>query len=407
MAWEDLHRLTNDTEDVRIEAVISLGYAFQNVPDKKQSWEDLVKLTDDWEQSIRAQANHLLGKISIFKASQAKSEDDYRKELEIAIEFFGKATEEADWRFNPSQFCLPFYYSFYAIVFKKEDAEVDIYLEAANDAIEYSMNKRLLFEALQNLSNAQKEIQKLESMDLESKKSELNFYRKYCESAEELMRDTEEKTPFAVATMRKGLPILDRKLKSLLEEIQEKAKTACQESKGTETEEIACAVSREVQKWEMGTEEEMVQKIENLIFILKSKIANSPENKFIFDKIEEIRHERNITKQYETVALIIGAIPSQVSSEKPKIREELVITTGVQIAGTGAQHVVTIPLQDISYSELLDDLGKIKGKGGIKFSDIPGKLAEKLKGCLGKNEKDHILEEGYLEISTESIPFEK
>ena len=88
-------------------------------------------------------------------------------------------------------------------------------------------------------------------------KSELNFYRKYCDHAAELMKYTDEKAPFATEVLRKGLPILDRNLKELLEEIQEKAKTVCQASQGTATQEIACTVNREIQKWEIGNQEEM------------------------------------------------------------------------------------------------------------------------------------------------------
>lgn len=56
------------------------------------------------------------------------------------------------------------------------------------------------------------------------------------------MRDTEEAAPFASMAIKKGLPILDRKLKSLIEEVQEKAKTACQISQGALTQEIASDV---------------------------------------------------------------------------------------------------------------------------------------------------------------------
>ena len=136
---------------------------------------------------------------------------------------------------NPSQFCLPFYRSFHTIIFKKQEAkeEVNKYLAEAKAAIKGSKSKELLFEAVENLANALKEVQNLENLDLEAKKGELNFYRKYCDRAAELMRDTEETAPFATIAMRKGLPILDRNLKELLEEIQEKAKIACKESKGT------------------------------------------------------------------------------------------------------------------------------------------------------------------------------
>ena len=122
-------------------------------------------------------------------------------------------------------------------------------------------------------------------------KDELNFYRKYCDHAAELMKGTDEKAPFATEVLRKGLPILDRNLKELLEEIQEKAKTACQVSQGTTTEEIACAVKKEVQKWEIGSQEEMERYIENLIFSLKSKIPNVPENKEIYARIEALKNE--------------------------------------------------------------------------------------------------------------------
>ena len=92
-------------------------------------------------------------------------------------------------------------------------------------------------------------------MILRFNKSEIDCYRKYFDRVEELMRDVEESAPFATKTVIKGLPIFDRKLNSLLEEIREKAKTACQVSQGTPTQEIACAVSREVQKWEIGSQE--------------------------------------------------------------------------------------------------------------------------------------------------------
>ena len=42
--------------------------------------------------NVIAYANHSLGKVSIFKASQAEKEQDYKRELEKSIEFFEKAS---------------------------------------------------------------------------------------------------------------------------------------------------------------------------------------------------------------------------------------------------------------------------------------------------------------------------
>jgi len=321
-AWNDLHRLTTDeNEDVRRSAAWALGYAFSQIPDKRKVWNDLHRMTND-EKQIRCYANYSLGKISIFKASLAEKEEDYKIELEKAIEFFEKASQESPDKFsNPSRFCLPFYRSFHTIIFKDQEAkeEMDKYLEVAKKAIEGSKSKEILFEAVENLANALKEVQNLENVDLEAKKSELNFYRQYCYRAAELMRYTEETAPFATITIKKGLPILDRNLKELLEEIQRKAKIACKESKGTAVEDIACGISKEVQKWEISNPEEMARLIEKIIFALKTKIPNIPENKFIYDRIESLKNEKDVTKQYNTLDTIIPLIPQVITNNTQNI----------------------------------------------------------------------------------------
>ncbi|AKB51264.1 phosphorylase [Methanosarcina barkeri str. Wiesmoor] len=80
------------------------------------------------------------------------------------------------------------------------------------------------------------------------------------------MKCTDEKAPFATEVLRKGLPILDRNLKKLIEEIQEKARATYKESVGTEVEETARAVCMEVQKWVIGSQEEMTQKVEDIAY---------------------------------------------------------------------------------------------------------------------------------------------
>jgi hypothetical protein len=113
----------------------------------------------------------------------------------------------------------------------------------------------------------------LGNLDLLGMKGELNLYRKYCDHAAELMKDISKKSPFATEVLRKGLPILDRNLKELLVKIQQKAKIACKESIGTPTEEIACAVKGEIQKWEIGNQEEMSWYVNNLVGVLLRKLS--------------------------------------------------------------------------------------------------------------------------------------
>ncbi|MFZ2497408.1 HEAT repeat domain-containing protein [Methanosarcina sp.] len=240
-AWNVLHRLTYDKDrSVRSSAARVLGSAFSHIEDKHQAWKDLHRLTKDGYNWVRANSNHSLGRVSIFKASQSENEEEYKRELETAIVFFEKATKESPDKWsNPSQFCLPFYRSYHTIVFKKQGAkeEVDIYLIEAKDAVRGSKSKELLFETVENLANALKEVQNLESLDLEAKKDELNFFRQYCDRAAELMRNTEEIAPYATAVMRKGLHILDRNLKEILE-IQKKTEVIREQTRGTQFEKL-------------------------------------------------------------------------------------------------------------------------------------------------------------------------
>jgi hypothetical protein len=323
-AGEDLHDLIKSGDSqVRNGLAISLGSAFPYVPNKQQILEDLNLLKED-EAYATCNANYSLGKIFVFEASQANTEEEYKNKLEQAISYFEKSTEEAKSNefilFNPSYFCLPFYRSFYSTVFKEQTKaieEVEKFLSETKSGIGNSKSKKLLFEVAKSLADTLKEVQDMENIDLETIKGKISFYRAYFDRTEELMRGAEQTAPFAVATVRKGLPFLEIKLESLLEEIQEKAKTACRESQGTPTAEIACAVSREVQKWEIGSQEEMTLKVEDIAYLLKTKVANLPENEYVMNKIETMKYEGNLTKQYETLLFVIGQIPTmKVVSEQ-------------------------------------------------------------------------------------------
>jgi HEAT repeat protein len=311
-AWVDLHRLTSDKDDyIRGRAAGVVGNSFEHLPEKQQAQQDLLRLTCDKEVDVQVRAYHSLGKTSVYKASISESNETYISELEKAIHFFEKASNEA-LHYNPSSFCLPFYRSFYTIISsekKQAKGEVENHLTEAKSAIEGSENKRLLFEIVENLANALKEVLSLENIDMQTKRDGINFYREHCEKAEYLMKDTERIAPSATVMMRKGLPILEKNVKDALEEIQEKSKTTCLVSKGTVTEEIAVAVNQEIQKWGIGSPEEMTLYVENFISTLESKIPKLPENEHIFGMIEESKNQKDINKLLESASELIEIIP--------------------------------------------------------------------------------------------------
>ncbi|WP_342304962.1 hypothetical protein [Methanolobus sp. ZRKC5] len=327
-AWSDLIKLTTDEDrNVRSKATDALGSVYCNISDDQQAWSDLHGLTNSEYKSVRIYANCSLGKASIYKASQAKKEEDYKLELEKAISFFEKSAQETvSWTNNPSQFCLPFYLSFHTIIFEKQNAEneVERHLIQARNSIKGSKSKELLIEAVNNLSNALKEVHNLESMDLELMKDELNFYRKHCESAVELMRDTEKTAPYATATMRKGLPLLDRYLKELIDEIKKRSKGACKESKGTDAEEIVCEISTKIQNVISDEQRQYIEILEDIVSILRIKIPPISENEFLLNKIQAIDNKDIAAEKYRDLPLIISIIPNmKVVSEKELNRKLL------------------------------------------------------------------------------------
>lgn len=76
---------------------------------------------------------------------------------------------------------------------------------------------------------------------------------------------------------------------------------------------------------------------------------------------------------------------------KPGISEELVISVGVEFAGTGAKHEIHIPLQEIAYPDIKKDLENIKERNIFKLASLPAKLATKIREYLIGNKKDEFL----------------
>lgn len=241
-ALDDIHRLTLDKDDlVRSYIAESIGFIFPYLPGKKRPLKDLKRLETDEHRYVSSHALHSLGKISIYNSSQAINEFDCKKELEIAISYFEKAAKRG-FDLNPSEFCLPFYKSFHAIIFKENETEEQVkrYLIEAKRAIRQSNDKKTLYEAVQNLASALTEVKNLDFID---KKEKLNSCRKYCEIASELMKNTEITVPYATELIRKGLPILDRNLRELIEEIQKKTEIISEQTKGTQFEELGDELS--------------------------------------------------------------------------------------------------------------------------------------------------------------------
>jgi HEAT repeat protein len=320
-AWDDLHRLTSDTDsDVRWGAADALGSAFSHISDKKQACDDLIRLTSDTDRNVRIAANHSSGKVCIFRAGEAENENGFRKEMENAIGFFEKASKEATY-INPAEFCLPFYRSFFALTFKKQEAEAEVqkYIAEAKSAVAGSESKEKLLEAVENLGNALKEVQK--ARDFNEIKSDLNAYRRYCNRACELLDTAEEKVPGASRLIRKGLPIIDAKIKTIIAEIQEKARALCRQTKGTEYKEIGQQVNN------VGLELTKIRDpiglekgVNNMLIPLSAMCEKMPkrEKGEACELLEKIKQEQYVEDKLPLINMFLSKISTQMNKDLKK-----------------------------------------------------------------------------------------
>ncbi|CAD6494411.1 MAG: hypothetical protein LAKADJCE_00749 [Candidatus Argoarchaeum ethanivorans] len=198
---------------------------------------------------MQVNANHSLGKASILKATKAQSDFEFMEEMENAIEFFERSSNEIEF-FNPSKFCLPFYRSFYAVTFKKEGTEDEIqrYLTDAKDATKGSKNKETLIKVVENLANALTEAHKMQDANLDTIQHYLNICRQYCDSAADLIVDAADGAPGAAQVLQRGLPIIDKQIKELIQKIKEKAEAVCRKTQGTPLEKLGRATARSVKE---------------------------------------------------------------------------------------------------------------------------------------------------------------
>ncbi len=387
-ATKDLLELTKDEDsDVRWHAAGALGPAFQHMTDKVQAWKDLLELTKNEDRDVRVSVNYSLGKISIYRATEAESEERLKGEMDKAIGYFEKSSRESKF-FNPAKFCLPFYRSYNAVISKQKDAEEEIAknLEEAKKAVEGSESKEKLLEAVENLANALQEAQKLRGLD--EIQSDLNAYRRYCNRAEELLDESEKKAPGAAKLMRRGLPIIDERIKAILAEIQEKTTVLCKETKDSPLEDIGKAVNKIGQNLLRVRDPIGLEKSVNNLEIALSDICNRMvgiEKGEACELLEREKNEQYIEDKLPLISLILSKVSPQISNkQKSGIREELVISVGGTVFGTGAQHVITIPLQEIAYDDLKNDLKTIGNKDIFDLATLPSKLAAKVNRYIDK-----------------------
>ena len=316
-ATETLLECTKDIDSyVRLNAAKAIGLSYVHLTNKNQALEKLNILTQDEDSDVRVYANYSLGRIFIYKATVARNDDKFKEHLEKAIDFFEESSNQSRYS-NATKFCLPFYRSYYSIIFKQHGAdEINKNLEEAKQAVAGSESREKLLEAIENLANALKEVQNLK--DLTEIKSDLNTYMRYCNRAAELLDETGEKAPGATNLVRKGLPIIDEKLKRIITEIQKKTETLCKETIDTPLEDLG----REVNRIGMGLlrvkDPIGLEKSINNLEMALSDICDRMSGKEKVEAcklLEKSKNEQFVEDKIDLINMVLTKIPSSIKEE--------------------------------------------------------------------------------------------
>ncbi len=190
------------------------------------------------------------------------------------------------------------------------------YLEEAKSAVEGSESKEKLLEAVENLGNALKEAQNLREMDFDAMKCDLNAYRRYCERATALLETTEEKAPGATRLIKKGLPIIDVRIKGILAEIQEKATAVCRQTKGTPLQTLGSKVNQ-IGKTFLQIKDPigLEKSVGNMMVALSHICAELPERERgnACELLKKAKEEQYIEDKLDLINMVLSKISPQIS----------------------------------------------------------------------------------------------
>ncbi|MGA2934398.1 MAG: hypothetical protein ABSD81_04520 [Methanomicrobiales archaeon] len=188
------------------------------------------------------------------------------------------------------------------------------------------------------------------------------------------------------------------KLRYYMPEIYEAAEYLWQDSEFSPQSWFAFSTLQKIQRFNVNDMSILDGQIENLVFSLKANIPNIPENKVIIDKIDGIQGKDSTYEKFGVISTIIQLLPkiyldkrisekferfeSQLNEIRvcynPRIEEKLVIKSGLSVFGSGLEHTIEIPIQDISYPAIKEDLEKLGINRLTKLKELPTKLKNRI-----------------------------
>lgn len=318
--WSDLIMLSSHNDSfVQREATRALGPAFFYVPDKTMAWRDLQVLVDNPYVYVRRYALRSLGRASLWRAMKAENEAAYLFGLKEAVKYFKEASEASVGTAIP-EFYHPFYESLLQIFFAERSSalESERYLSAVTGETGYLAENRKLQGVLEEFAGLLRTAGDLAPGDLSARKEFLENSTGAFDRASSIFDAVEEDAILSKKVVKKerqkfGKVVQEQKLKETLSGIRYRAKTACLKSKGTPAEKITCSISQRVRTWNFQDSErdknELSRQLESFLNVLEAQVPYVPENRNIFEKLEDIRQEQDLLERCRKVSRLISLIP--------------------------------------------------------------------------------------------------
>jgi len=382
--WMDLLEIVKiSIEDGNLYPLITMPKCFECLEDKEKSILSLEELANHNNIALRSYSNNLIGRIYITKSVKAKG-NAFNELYFKGIHYLKKSSDDFD---IPShKFCYFMHNTFSKIIEGeiKDKNEIVDNIEELKIISKESNEKNKIIRILDDLY-----IILEETLEAQQKGEDISKFKDkiipICTQLNviigtlnnEIIRliaeKAQEKIHFEYTCTIKALKIVDDLIESpekLISEpylVIETIRLCC-----LSISEPVCnhykSKLEEIEKKDIDYNEKRTQLLQ---FIQELKPVLEQEKslkEIIVSGQREIKTE--LTKVTERLEDYV------ISLNRTGPRQEIVISTGVEMLGTGAQVITTIPLKEIGYDELQDDILQIRNN--MRLTEIPNKLKTKI-----------------------------
>jgi len=224
-----------------------------------------------------------------------------------------------------------------------------------------SESKEKLLEAIENLSNALNEAQKLR--DIDDIKADLNGYRRYCDRACELLDSTEDTAPGATKLIRRGLPVIDEQIQRTIEEIQGKGKALCNKTRNAESplETLGIEINQYASELSIKDYLKSERTVPRIARVLGNYCKHLPEEKrgYACELIEEINDEEELSDKLNKIELVLTYLEPQIEIEMKSSTHQFNAKQQKPTIGI----ITALPKEFAAMKILLENTGSFKVSG--------------------------------------------